>query len=90
MKVNIKTSYNWGKKRSEESLTPSEDGSIIIKRQIPSDAGNVELEVRWHLVMPHFVHRLDTSIFYVFFLNNKKMSRLMKEMGACAKNELKG
>ena len=27
---------------------------------------------------------------HVFFLDNKKMSRFMKEMGACAKNELKG
>ena len=27
---------------------------------------------------------------HVFFLINNKMSRFMKEMGACAKNELKG
>ncbi|CAH3196115.1 unnamed protein product [Porites evermanni] len=46
MKVNIRTSYNWRQRSSEESVTPSEDGSIIIKRQIPSDAQNINLEVR--------------------------------------------
>ncbi|XP_073231989.1 CD109 antigen-like [Porites lutea] len=47
MKVNIRTSYNWRQRSSEESVTPSEDGSIIIKRQIPSDAGNINLEAKY-------------------------------------------
>ena len=46
IKINIKTKYTWNDdKGTEETVTPSSDGTIIVSRDVPSSADYVNLKV---------------------------------------------
>lgn len=48
IKINVKTKYTWNDdKGTEETVTPSSDGTIIVSRDVPSSADHVNLKATY-------------------------------------------